>query len=417
MYNEMITGKPSVKSIAPSSGSTNGGTLLKIGGNGFTSASTVHLDQSACFVRKVETNEIECETQAHPVQTVNVTVMTFGLEHSSDDVSFTFDHRKTPIISQIDPNQEDHSSSVLLLTGENFSLNKNEVHVQINGSECQVITSTLTEITCVLGQHHAGTYPIELKIDSFGFANRNFSFTYNLNIHGLSSTEGSLAGGLHLGINGSGFSAESRVYICDSECTLLNFSSSEIFCSVPSSNFSVDKNCTLEIHENGRSVQTEFSYKQSLTPSVLSSFPKRGGTGGGTILTITGENFLVGSIKVEISDTLCQIITINGTAIVCRTGPFPFSTKKALIRVYFENIGNALNKEHFFEYIDLWSSKYTWGGMDPPSEGEIVVISENQIVYFDTHSPILKGILIIGGALIFDDIQDVHLQCEYIIIV
>lgn len=55
--------------------------------------------------------------------------------------------------------------------------------------------------------------------------------------------------------------------------------------------------------------------------------------------------------------------------------------------------------------------------MEPPGEGELVVISQNQVVYFDAHTPILKGIIIIGGALIFDDMQDVHLNCEYIIIV
>ncbi|RMZ99106.1 fibrocystin-L, partial [Brachionus plicatilis] len=120
--------------------------------------------------------------------------------------------------------------------------------------------------------------------------------------------------------------------------------------------------------------------------------------------------------KVEIAHTNCQIITINSTSIVCRTGPLPSSSTKSLVEVYVDQIGNAINEEHFFEYIDLWSSKYTWGGMELPGEGDVVVISENQAVYFDTHTPILKGVLIIGGALIFDDMQDVHLQCEYIII-
>lgn len=71
----------------------------------------------------------------------------------------------------------------------------------------------------------------------------------------------------------------------------------------------------------------------------------------------------------------------------------------------------------FFEYIDLWSSRFTWGGLDLPVEGDLVVINENQTLYFDTTTPVLKGIIIIGGSLIFDDMQDVHLKCEYIIIV
>jgi len=64
----------------------------------------------------------------------------------------------------------------------------------------------------------------------------------------------------------------------------------------------------------------------------------------------------------------------------------------------------------------LWSSKYTWGGADPPSAGDLVVIGSSQTIYFDAQTPILTGVIILGGSLIFDDMQDVSLQAEYIII-
>jgi len=64
----------------------------------------------------------------------------------------------------------------------------------------------------------------------------------------------------------------------------------------------------------------------------------------------------------------------------------------------------------------LWSSKFTWGGKNPPTEGEIAVIGPSQTVYLDIETPVLKGVIIQGGALIFDDEQDVHLQSEYIVI-
>ena len=52
----------------------------------------------------------------------------------------------------------------------------------------------------------------------------------------------------------------------------------------------------------------------------------------------------------------------------------------------------------------------------PPQEGEIAVIGPSQTIYFDTETPVLKGLIIQGGSLIFDDNQDVHLKAEYIII-
>lgn len=64
----------------------------------------------------------------------------------------------------------------------------------------------------------------------------------------------------------------------------------------------------------------------------------------------------------------------------------------------------------------MWSSKYTWGGADPPSAGDLVVIGASQTIYFDASTPVLTGVIILGGSLIFDDMQDVSLQAQYIII-
>ena len=64
----------------------------------------------------------------------------------------------------------------------------------------------------------------------------------------------------------------------------------------------------------------------------------------------------------------------------------------------------------------MWSSRYTWGGAEPPSAGDLVVIEASQTIYFDAQTPILTGVIILGGSLIFDDSQDVSLQAQYIII-
>ena len=69
-----------------------------------------------------------------------------------------------------------------------------------------------------------------------------------------------------------------------------------------------------------------------------------------------------------------------------------------------------------FEYIDLWSSIWTWGGTSLPIAGDIAVIGPGQTIYLDMETPVLKGLIIQGGSLIFDDQQDVHLQAEYVII-
>jgi hypothetical protein len=47
----------------------------------------------------------------------------------------------------------------------------------------------------------------------------------------------------------------------------------------------------LKILENSLFVTSSFDYKSSVTPSITSSSPLRGGTGGGTLVTITGTGF------------------------------------------------------------------------------------------------------------------------------
>ena len=69
------------------------------------------------------------------------------------------------------------------------------------------------------------------------------------------------------------------------------------------------------------------------------------------------------------------------------------------------------------EYKDLWSSRFTWGGTDPPVAGDLVVIQKGQIIMFDVKTPQLKALVIRGGSLVFDDNQDVELHVEYVVIV
>jgi hypothetical protein len=89
---------------------------------------------------------------------------------------------------------------------------------------------------------------------------------------------------------------------------------------------------------------------------------------------------------------------------------------QATVIVTLTNNGNAISSAQF-EYINLWSSPWTWGGNEPPEAGTIVVIDSGQMIYFDTTTPILKALIIDNASLIFDDMQDVALNAEYILVV
>jgi len=60
----------------------------------------------------------------------------------------------------------------------------------IGDAVCDVQTVSPTEIVCTLGSNSAGVYPVNVRVDPTGFANKNIQFTYNLEVSSLSATEG-----------------------------------------------------------------------------------------------------------------------------------------------------------------------------------------------------------------------------------
>jgi len=121
-------------------------------------------------------------------------------------------------------------------------------------------------------------------------------------------------------------------------------------------------------------------------------------------------------VTVSIAGVDCPVQLASPTTITCRTGSYSQTTVQATVIVNVVAGGNALGSAQY-QYIDLWSSPWTWGGDSPPEEGTIVSIDSGKTVYFDTTTPIIKAIIIDNASLIFDDNQDVALNVEYILVV
>lgn len=122
------------------------------------------------------------------------------------------------------------------------------------------------------------------------------------------------------------------------------------------------------------------------------------------------------AVSVSIAGISCSVQNISSTMITCITGSYPQTTIQAPVIVNWIDAGNAMGSV-LYQYIDLWSSPWTWGGDAPPDVGTIVLIDGGKTVYFDTMTPILKALIIDNASLIFDDNQDVSLNAEYILVV
>ncbi|XP_051791550.1 fibrocystin-L-like [Erpetoichthys calabaricus] len=93
----------------------------------------------------------------------------------------------------------------------------------------------------------------------------------------------------------------------------------------------LSQGCDVTVY-NGNNLVTlsnAFTYTSSLTPVVTAVTPRRGGTGGGTKLTITGSGFGsdIDNVMVTIARTPCNVTYVNEMEIICITDAQPQSQR------------------------------------------------------------------------------------------
>ncbi|XP_037084616.1 fibrocystin-L-like, partial [Pollicipes pollicipes] len=231
---------------------------------------------------------------------------------------------------------------------------------------------------------------------------------------GISGTTLTLAGGKFDTVD------PVTVTVCDQACQVTTVTSTEITCLAPAVQAAPAAACDVTVTlSGGQSAVAEaaLTYDGALTASLTSVTPSRGGTAGGTSITVTGTGLAASGNLVTIDGVPCAVTSESATQVVCVTdahsGPGRFAVAVDVPGVGFA----AAGEEAVFQYVDRWSSPFTWGDSDPPSDGQSVSITAGQTILLDTSTPVLKLILIDGGELIFDpEAAFLELHAEYIVV-
>ena len=87
--------------------------------------------------------------------------------------------------------------TVLIIEGAGFSEENEKNTVTIGGVECDVISSTSTEIQCRIGAGPPGSHRVQVHVHPWGYAKhdtQDFYFGYLLYVDNTYPSEGSLAG-------------------------------------------------------------------------------------------------------------------------------------------------------------------------------------------------------------------------------
>ncbi|XP_078542271.1 fibrocystin-L [Lissotriton helveticus] len=411
---------PAEASLSPHSGSIMGGTTLFITGNGFEANSTsVTIGGNLCKVISVTPGEIQCITPPHSAAEETVQIVVNSVVY--DPLSFTYSLSDTPSITSVLPDTGPAGTRVTI-SGSGLGTNSLDVAVAIGNVECAVESVTDSELQCTVGNHAGGNFSVVFRSAAKGFAETSAFFKYAFSITSVAPREGSFGGGQTLTVAGTGFDRNiSQVFICSSECIVNSNQSdpSTLICEVPPSNGTGSTEvCSVRVINGGdlATLEDAYTYRSSLTPIVNDVTPRRGGTGGGVLLTITGTGFssIITDVEVTIAGDACVVISSNSTSIICITAAHSPS-ERTKVKVNIGGHGIAKLDHADFFYIDVWSSIYTWGGKSPPDDGSLAVITEGQTILLDENTAVLKMLFIQGGTLVFDE-ADIELQAENILI-
>ena len=416
LQNKMV-----LNSITPSSGSIHGGNVITIGGSGFCldeGATTVTIGGSICEVTEVTLGTVICTTPAGSDGSAQVSVTSCTQTATS---AYTYSTSMSPVVYSISPTSASGPVSVSI-SGSNFGVNPQVLFAKI---PCTVTTSTDVLISCDIGALPGGQYAVTVNNMNLGLSNDDIVFESILNVASISPSSGSYGGGSLLIIQGTGFDNvnQPEVKVCDAVCSLISVTTEQIECLTPAnSETGAQTTCDVSLTQLSGSVNSNsaFTYDRSLTPMLSSVSPLRGGTGGGTKITITGSGFATSGNIVTIDGSTCVVDTESENEITCYTD-FHNGAVQAPVIVEVPSQGYAAYSDieaATFYYIDRWSSIWTWGGTGTPLEGEYIVITNGQTILLDESTPVLKFLLIKGGTLMFDRTNpEIELQTEYILIV
>jgi fibronectin type 3 domain-containing protein len=316
------TPPPVVSSIAPTSGAAVGGTAVTITGTGFTAGVTIKIGGSTCTGPVVgSSTSITCTTSSHAQGSTDIVVTNTDTQKGT--LVNGFGYVAAPTITSMSPTVGALAgATTITLTGTNFRVGAT---ITVGGSTCtSVIVSTATSARCSTPAHLAGAVSVVLTNNPDGqTATLINGFTYQgaPTVSSIIPAQGALAGGATMTISGSGFAVGSSVTVGATTCTsVVVVNTGSITCTIPAHTpGTVDVIVTNADNQFG-SLNSSYIYRAA--PTVTGISPSYGLSAGGTVLTITGTNFVndLTFTSISVGGAVCVASAISATSITCTSG-------------------------------------------------------------------------------------------------
>lgn len=287
---------PSISSMNPDEGPTSGGTEVSIVGSNFVDVESVTFGGTPASDFTVESSsQISATSPPHAAGTVDVEVTTAG---GSDTHDFTY--YDAPSISSIDPDEGPASGGTFVaITGTGFTPESTVTFDGTPATGVSVVNSG--EITAVSPAGSPGTVDVEVTTQG-GSDTHDFTYFAAPNASNIDPDEGPTSGGTEVTITGSGLTGTTSVTFGGEDATGFTVDNDGQITATtpPHAPGTVD----VVVTNPGGSDTLDFTYIPD-APSLSSIDPDEGPETGGTVVTISGQNF-VGTTDVTFGGTPAQ---------------------------------------------------------------------------------------------------------------
>jgi microcystin-dependent protein len=347
-----------VSSVSMTSGRAVGGDKVTISGSGFLNATTV-LFGAGSGTFKVLSDTALLVTTPPGQGKVSVVVGT-PLGWSSGVVLFTY----TPSITALSPSSGPSTGgTAVTVTGWGLTGTTEVKFGDRAATNLSVVNDTQLTLRSPSGSGSVGITAITPNGSSVPAA--NVQFDYAPQLFRLAPTVGAATGGTKVKLSGHNFTDGAVVSfgnVVASQVTVV--SSDQLEVVAPAGTGVVPVTVTTA---NGTSLiddNTEFNYG----PSVSNVSPSFGPLGGGTVVTLTGENFASGA-TVQFGTAAGSNVQVSGNKL---TVVAPAGTGSVPVSVTVNNVTSPASQQGTFDYGPRITSISPDSG--PPSGGNTVTI-------------------------------------------
>ncbi len=304
---------PTVTSITPLTGSTEGGTKVVIKGTGFTEGAKVKIGSEATNVEVVGETEIKAKTAATAAGKDTVVVEDTKGKNATGP---TFTYVAPPSVSSITPTAGSTAGGTLVhVKGKGF-LKGSKVKIGSEATSVSVVSET--EITAKTAAGSAAEDEVVVE-DEYGKSSEGPKFTYVVpaSVSSIEPASGTTAGGTEVVITGTGFEEGAKVKIGSEATSVEVVSETEIKAKTAAT--AAGKAEVVVAYANGVASTGGPSFTYVAPPSVTSVAPSTGSTAGGTAIVIKGKGFQKTGTKVKVGSEATGVEVVSETEIKAKT--------------------------------------------------------------------------------------------------